>query len=75
MTTQHEPTFEAQEQILPDRLDGFEAPSVEPFRDAFRRSTGMWSLDLDALADERLQPSGCAAQRVTFGHLAAQGSE
>jgi hypothetical protein len=74
VAAENEPAFEPQEEVLADGFDRFEAAAVEALRDSLRRCTRVRSLDLDALADERLQTSRCEPQRITFGHRAAQGS-
>ena len=66
-----DPALEAQEKVLPDRLDADQDASVDALRDSAHRCPRVRSLDLDALAHERLQPVGGAAQGVAFGHAAS----
>ena len=68
VAAQHEPAFEAQQEVLADRLDGLEPPPVEPLGDALGRSARMRRLDGHVLADEHLQLPGGAAERVTLWH-------
>ena len=70
MAAEDEPAFEAQQQVLAHRFDCFQPAAVEPFRDPLCSRAWMRRLDLDTLADERLQLSCGAAQGVTFGHRA-----
>jgi hypothetical protein len=65
-----EAAFEAEEEVLPDRLDALEAPSVELLRDAGQLPPRMRSLDLEALADEDAQPSRRAMERISLRHAA-----
>src|SRR5205823_14003726 len=66
--SQDDAAVESQQQVLAVRVDGFESPPVE-LRGVDRRlSARMRGLDLDALADERLQPASGAMDRGAFGH-------
>jgi hypothetical protein len=68
MAPEDETALEAEEEVLPDRLDPVEPPAVEALGQALHCGAGMRSLDVDALADERLQPPGDAVERISFGH-------
>ena len=54
VTAQDETALEAQQQVLPHRLDRLEAEAVEALREPLHGGAGMRRLDLDALADEHL---------------------
>ena len=60
--------LEGQEEILALRLDRLQEFSVEAFRDPLDRRARMRRLDLDALADERLERPRGAVERVPLGH-------
>jgi hypothetical protein len=68
MAAQDEAAFEPQQEVLPNRLDAFEPPAVEPFRDSRRRCPRMRRLDLERLTDEQLEASGRPVECVAFGH-------
>jgi len=68
MAPEDEAALEAEEEVLPDRLDPVEPPAVEALGQALHRGAGMRRLDFDALADERLQPLGRAVERISFRH-------
>ena len=68
MAAEDEAALEAQQEVLADRLHPVEPPAVEPLREPFHSGARMRSLDLDALADENLQPLGRPMQRISFGH-------
>jgi hypothetical protein len=68
MAAEDEATLEAEEEVLPDRLDPVEPPAVESLGQALHSGAGMRRLDFDALAHERLQPPGRAVERIPFGH-------
>ena len=64
----HDPTLEAQEQILALRVHRLEQAAVDVLRDPGRLRTRVRRLDLELLPDEHLQPLGRASQRVAFRH-------
>jgi hypothetical protein len=68
MAAQDEPILEAQEQVLPDRLDTEQLPSVEPLRHPGYPRARMRRLDLDPFSDEDLESAGRAMKSVAFGH-------
>jgi hypothetical protein len=70
MAAQDEAAIETEEEVLPDSLHPVEPPAVEPLGQAFDRRARMRRLDLDALADEHLQPPGSAMKRIPFRHAA-----
>ena len=71
VAAQDQAALEAQEQVLPDRLDRLEPAAVEPLGRERRGRARVRRLDRDALADQRLQPARRAVERVSLGHLAA----
>src|SRR3712207_3874379 len=68
MASQHEIAFEAEQEVLPDRLDALEPPAVELRCEPRRRRARVRRLDLHALAHERLQATRRAVQRVPLRH-------
>ena len=68
MATQDEAALEGEQQVLADRLDGEQAPAVEPLGDPSDLGARVRRLDLDPLADERLQAAGGPVKCVAFGH-------
>ena len=68
MAAKDEATLEAEDQVLPDCLDPLEAAAVELLGHAVRRSSGIRALDLQGLADESLEATSRAMERVTLGH-------
>jgi hypothetical protein len=68
VTPQDEAAFEVDQEVLADRLHPLELAAVEPLGKPFHRRARMWRLDLDALADENLQPPGRPMQRIAFRH-------
>ena len=62
MAAQHDSAFEPEEQVFADRLDALEDAAVDDPRDARRQPARIGALGRDALADERLEPSGRAVQ-------------
>jgi hypothetical protein len=67
---QHEVALEAEQQVLPDRLDGDEATPVQSWCDPGGGRPRVWRLHLDAFADERLETPCGAVQRIALGHEA-----
>ncbi len=74
VTSQHDASLEAQQEILPDCLDRLQPPTVEPLRDPLHGRARVRRLDLDALADQRLQSRRCPPQRISLGHV-LEGSD
>jgi hypothetical protein len=68
MAVQDDATLELEQQVLPDRLDREQTLAVQPFGQSVHRSTRVRGLDLEALADERLEPAGRAVKCVTLRH-------
>jgi hypothetical protein len=68
MAAKNEAALEAEEEVLPDRLHRFEPTPVEPFRQPLHRGARMRRLDLESLADKRLQPAGRTMERIPFRH-------
>ena len=71
VAAQDQAALEAQEQVLADRLDRLEPAAVEPLGRERRGCARVRRLDRDALADQHLQPSRRAVERVSLGHVAA----
>ena len=63
-----EPALEAEQQVLADRLDRLEHAAVDTRRDLRRLGARVRRLDLEPLADERLQPQRRTVERVALGH-------
>ncbi len=72
MAAQDETALEREQQVLPDRLDAEERSPVEPLGHTCRRGARVRRLDLDPLADERLQPPRGAVKRVPLRHRSAR---
>ena len=68
VTAQDQPALEAQEEVLPVRVDGLEPPAVEVLCDAGGNGSRMQRLHLDGLADKHLEVPRGAVQGVTLGH-------
>jgi len=68
VAAQNEAPVEVEEEVLPHRFHALEPPYVEPLRQPLDRGPRMRRLDLHALADENLQPTGRPVQRIPFGH-------
>src|SRR5262249_22697816 len=62
------PALEAEEQVLPDCLDGEQLPTVDLVGDAGSCAPRMRALRLDPLADEHLEPAGRPVQGIALGH-------
>ena len=60
MAAQDKAALEVEQEVLPHCLHPLEPPAVEPLGEALHRGARMRRLDLDALADENLQPPGGA---------------
>ena len=68
MTPQEEAAVEVEQEVLADCFHPLEPTAVEPRGKPFHRSARMRRLDLDALADQNLQPTGRAVERISFRH-------
>jgi hypothetical protein len=62
-------SLEAQQEVLPDCVHGLEAPPIDAFGDLGRACARMERLDLEPLADERLETPRCTVERIAFGHI------
>ena len=71
VAVQHEPALEAEQEVLPDRLDRLEQPAVELLRQLLHGGTGMRRLDLQPLPDEDLQPRRGARESVALWHASS----
>jgi hypothetical protein len=69
VATQDEASLEAQQQILPPRLDALEDAAVELLCDPDRSRTRVARLHGDASTDEDLEACSRAVQGIAFGHL------
>jgi hypothetical protein len=69
MAPEDESAFEAEQQVLPDRVDLLEAAAVEFGCDPGRGGSRVRRRDLHTLADERLEASCSAVERIALGHL------
>ena len=58
VAAQDDAALEGEQQVLADRFDGEQAPAVEPLGEPSDLGARVRCLDLDSLADERLQPAG-----------------
>ena len=72
MAAQDDVALEGEQQVLADRLDGEQAPAVEPLGDLPDLGAWVRSLDLDPFADERLQAAGGPVKCIAFGHRVAR---
>jgi hypothetical protein len=68
MASQDEAAVEVEQEVLADRFHPLEPTAVEPRGEPFHRGPRMRRLDLDALADQNLQPAGRAVERISFRH-------
>jgi hypothetical protein len=68
VAAQDEAALEAQEQVLADGLDRFEAPPAQLLGQVLDRGLRMRRFHLQLLADERLQTAGRPMNCVSFGH-------
>ena len=68
VAAQDDASLEAEQEVLADRLDGVEPPPVQLFGQVLQRCARVRRLDLDALADEDLQPARRAVEGVAFRH-------
>jgi MerR family transcriptional regulator, light-induced transcriptional regulator len=68
VAAQHKPAVEVEQEVLADRLDGFERSAVKALDEPLRGSTWMRRLDLDLLSRQYLQPPRRAVQGIAFGH-------
>ena len=63
-----EAALEAEQQVLADRVDAEQAAAVELLRDPAYLGARVRRLDLELLADERLQPASRPMERISFRH-------
>src|SRR5205085_6681400 len=56
VAAQDDAALEPEQEVLPDRLDRLEPPTVEALRDARELPARVWRGDLEPLADEQLEP-------------------
>lgn len=75
VAAQRESSFEAQEEVLADRVDPFQSPAGEPFGDAQPGGARMRRFHLEPLADENLQTPRCAVDAVALGHVSVSVGE
>ena len=68
MAPEDEAILEAQEKVLADGLDLQQLAAVEPLGDTRQPGPRMRRLDLELLADERLEAPRRAVKTVAFGH-------
>ena len=68
VAAQDDAVLEAEDEVLPGRLDAKQPTAVEARGELFDRCARMRRLDLDALADECLQPPRGPSQGIAFGH-------
>jgi hypothetical protein len=68
MAAQDEPALEAEQEVLANGLDAFQAPAVELLGDTGRPRPWIRAFDLDRLADEHLEASSGAMEGITLGH-------
>ena len=68
MAPQDEAAVEVEQEVLAHRFHLLEPAAVEPRSEPFHRRSRMRRLDLDALADEDLQPTGRTVERISFRH-------
>lgn len=73
MAANDDRAVEAQEEVLTDRLDVLEHPSVDDTRHAGREPAWMWAFGRDATAYKHLQTGGSTMKRISFRHM-AQGA-
>ncbi len=69
MAAKRDSSLEVEQEVLADRLDAFQPPTVETAGDVQRRGARMGSLDLDPLADESLQAASGAVDAVALGQV------
>src|ERR1700760_498697 len=68
MAAQDEAAVEVEQEVLADCFHPLEPTAVEPPGEPLPRGARMRRLDLDALADQNLQPTGRAMERISFRH-------
>ena len=68
MAPHRDAALEAQDQVLPDRLDRLEHAPVDLLGHARHLSARIRRLGADPLADERLEPACGPVQGVSLGH-------
>ncbi len=69
MAPDDDASLEAEQEVLPDGLDRLEHAAVDARRDAGRLRARVGRLDLEPLADERLEPPRRTVKRVPLGHV------
>jgi hypothetical protein len=74
VATEDEAAVEREEQVLPASLDSRQTPPVEPLGETEDGGARVRSLDLDALADERLQAASGAMESIAFWHVERIGA-
>jgi len=68
VTAQDDPAFEPKQQVLANRVDRLEPPAVEQRRELLHGRARMRCLDLELVADERLQPARRAVNGISLRH-------
>jgi hypothetical protein len=68
VAAEHDAALEAEQEVLPDRLDRLEHAAVDDASNARRLSARVRALRLDAFPDERLEPARGALERIAFRH-------
>ena len=68
VAAEDEPALEAEQEVLPHRLDRTRAEARSAARPAASRCPRMRRLDLDGLPDEHLEPLCGAMERIAFRH-------
>ncbi len=68
VTPHRDAAFEAEEEVLPDRLDALEPAPVDRLRDAGDEPPRMRGRRRQAEPDERAEPRCGAVEGVAFGH-------
>jgi hypothetical protein len=68
MASHDDSSFEPEQQMLADGLDRLQHSPVDAFRYSGRPAARIRRLDLQPLADERLQTACGTVKRVALGH-------
>ena len=68
MTPHRDAAFEAEEEVLPHRLDALEPAPIDRLRNARDEPPRMWRGGRQAQPNERAKPRGGAVEGVAFGH-------
>jgi hypothetical protein len=74
MAAEDEAALEVEQQVLADRLDSLEPAAVQPFRESLDLGLRVRGLHLDTLADEDLQSTRGAVDRIALGHASSMSS-